>query len=534
MFEHDLSRPAGGDDPAASPAASPAAGQPTGPAADLAAAPAVDAAVDPVARDADPASSLSQEARPSRSPLPAVVRGGALLAALSGLLWLLLRPQAAPAPAVAEANPTPTGLAAVLAVVNPDNVPTPTPSPAVPARGMAALAMGIPDAGEETGERVPTSSAWPFDIEIVTPTPRPDEAVLLFADPLVAEVTAEPVQVRRGIVAANQPVILPALEAEESGGPVAAPALDTLVQPRIVPALEIAPIPDRLTPTVTPVPVATVPPIVLEPGRAWASFTPTSESTHFWIGRPFPASVPNQLAAPSYQFGSTGGNRYRPHHGMDIANVMGTPVRAATSGEVVHAGLDDPELLGPYNNFYGNAVVIRLDRRLAVAGGELDVFLLYGHLSQVNVSTGQRVQPDDIVGAVGMTGIAIGPHLHVEVRVGANTYENSVNPYLWVEPLDGGGAVAVRLLSADGRTWPRARVTLARFQGNIASWARVMEIYPDNESINPNPAWGENGAMESVPPGTYYVVAVVNGERVAAEIVVNPGQTTFVELRTKQ
>jgi murein DD-endopeptidase MepM/ murein hydrolase activator NlpD len=244
--------------------------------------------------------------------------------------------------------------------------------------------------------------------------------------------------------------------------------------------------------------------------------------------------VQNQIAAPSYQFGSTGGNRYRPHHGMDIANSSGTPVRAATTGEVIHAGLDDPELLGPYNRFYGNAVVIRLDRRLPIAGGELDVFLLYGHLSEVYVARGQRVQPDDIVGAVGMTGIAIGPHLHVEMRVGANTYENSVNPYLWVVPPPGNGAVAVRLLTADGRTWPRARLTLARFEGNTATWARVIEIYPDDESVNPNPTWGENGAMEAVPAGYYYLVGSVNGERVSGQAEVRPGQTTFVEIRTKQ
>ncbi|MGL4651761.1 MAG: M23 family metallopeptidase, partial [Caldilineaceae bacterium] len=156
----------------------------------------------------------------------------------------------------------------------------------------------------------------------------------------------------------------------------------------------------------------------------------------------------------------------------------------------------------------------------------------YGHLSQVSVQKGQRVQPDDIVGAVGMTGIAIGPHLHVEMRVGANTYEASVNPYLWVEPPPGHGAVAVRLLTADGRTWPNARLTLARFSGNLATWARVIEIYPDNESVNPNPAFGENGAMEAVPAGSYVVVGSVNGERVAAEVTVEAGKTAFVELRT--
>ncbi|MCB0185215.1 MAG: M23 family metallopeptidase, partial [Caldilineaceae bacterium] len=191
-------------------------------------------------------------------------------------------------------------------------------------------------------------------------------------------------------------------------------------------------------------------------------------------------------------------------------------------------------LLGPYNNFYGNAVVIRLNRKLAVAGGELDVFLLYGHLSQVTVQVGDQVRPEDVVGMVGMTGIAIGPHLHVEIRLGANTYFNNVNPYLWVAPLEGNGAVAVRVLTADGRTWPNARISLVRYAGGTAAWARQIITYMDVECIGPDPAWGENGAMDGVPAGSYYVIGVVNGERLSAEITVEAGRTSFVELRTQQ
>ena len=242
----------------------------------------------------------------------------------------------------------------------------------------------------------------------------------------------------------------------------------------------------------------------------------------------------NQLASPSYQFGSTAGNRYRAHHGIDISNRLGTSVRAAAAGTVVHAGWDDPEILGPYGGFYGNTVVIRLDRRLPVAGGELDVFLLLGHLNEVLVEQGQHVEPSDPVARVGMTGIAIGPHLHVEIRLGANTYAHNVNPYLWVQPTGNNGAVAVRILSADGRTWPAARVTLARFQGGRAVWARQIETYMDIENIGPDPSWGENGAMGSVPPGTYYLVGRVNGEELRSELIVKPGETTFVELRTRQ
>ncbi|MEZ4639382.1 MAG: M23 family metallopeptidase [Caldilineaceae bacterium] len=51
-----------------------------------------------------------------------------------------------------------------------------------------------------------------------------------------------------------------------------------------------------------------------------------------------------------------------------------------------------------------------------------DVFLLYGHLNEVFVERGQRLNPGDSLGTVGMTGIAIGPHLHVEIRVGQSNF----------------------------------------------------------------------------------------------------------------
>ncbi|MBX3011534.1 MAG: M23 family metallopeptidase [Caldilineaceae bacterium] len=359
-----------------------------------------------------------------------------------------------------------------------------------------------------------------------TPTPTTAESVAL-AEPAAA------LDDGRTDTAAASLILVPTITAVN----VIMPPIVTVVpQVRVLPGVELkrslTPEPPTPTPTPSPTPI----PVNLNPGRLWSTFAPAAapDNDHYWVGRPFGSYATNQLASPSYQFGSTAGDRYRTHHGVDISNPQGTPVLSATDGVVVHAGLDDTVLLGPYNNFYGNAVVIRLNRQLPVANGQLDVFLLYGHLSQVNVTVGQQVRPEDVIGAVGMTGIAIGPHLHVEIRLGSNTYYNNVNPYLWLTPLEGQGSVAVRVLTADGRTWPGAAISLVRFSSGVAAWARQIITYGDVENIGPDPAWGENGAMDGMPAGSYYVVGVVNGERVSAEITVRAGETTFVELRTSQ
>lgn len=98
----------------------------------------------------------------------------------------------------------------------------------------------------------------------------------------------------------------------------------------------------------------------------------------------------------------------RPHHGVDIAAPWGTPVRAAAAGNVVYAG---------WFGGYGKLVVVDHGGGIAT---------LYGHLSSIAVSGGQRVAAGDLVGRVGSTGYSTGPHLHFEVRVDGRP----VNP-LW-------------------------------------------------------------------------------------------------------
>ncbi|RMH60402.1 MAG: M23 family metallopeptidase [Zetaproteobacteria bacterium] len=87
-----------------------------------------------------------------------------------------------------------------------------------------------------------------------------------------------------------------------------------------------------------------------------------------------------------------------PHSGIDIAAPLGTPVHAPLGGKILYVA-----------NMYlnGNTVVI---------GHGLGLVSVLSHMSQVKVRTGDWVRTGDIVGTVGQTGRATGPHLHWSVR----------------------------------------------------------------------------------------------------------------------
>ena len=93
------------------------------------------------------------------------------------------------------------------------------------------------------------------------------------------------------------------------------------------------------------------------------------------------------------------------HSGIDIAASTGSPIAAASAGEVLFAG-----------SMRGYGKVVILDH-----GGDLTT--VYGHMSTISCSENQKVAKGAIIGKVGMTGIATGPHLHFEVRVNGNTVD---------------------------------------------------------------------------------------------------------------
>ncbi len=87
------------------------------------------------------------------------------------------------------------------------------------------------------------------------------------------------------------------------------------------------------------------------------------------------------------------------HYGLDIAAKEGTQIKAVTTGEVILIG-----------NFYytGNTVLINSGKGIVI---------MYAHLSKFNVAKGDFVNAGDIIGFVGQTGCATGPHLHLGIYI---------------------------------------------------------------------------------------------------------------------
>jgi murein DD-endopeptidase MepM/ murein hydrolase activator NlpD len=121
--------------------------------------------------------------------------------------------------------------------------------------------------------------------------------------------------------------------------------------------------------------------------NALAAATPSIWPAHGWIT-------------------STMGSRVDPftgeqgsHPGLDISADRGSPVYATADGRIEAAS---------YQGAYGNLIVLEHGFGLETR---------YGHLSSFNVKPGTQVKRGDLIGRVGSTGRATGPHLHYEVRV---------------------------------------------------------------------------------------------------------------------
>ncbi|MCL4544946.1 MAG: peptidoglycan DD-metalloendopeptidase family protein [Chloroflexi bacterium] len=135
-----------------------------------------------------------------------------------------------------------------------------------------------------------------------------------------------------------------------------------------------------------------------------------SGAPHFiW---PVQGFVITQRFGPTSNWFEPPGFGYRHfHYGIDLAVPYGTPIHAAATGVVLHAGW----LYGGY----GICVIIAHNGTYST---------LYAHMSSVNVRPNQIIQQGQTIGWVGMTGNTTGPHVHFEIRVNGTV----VNPLDYV------------------------------------------------------------------------------------------------------
>lgn len=285
--------------------------------------------------------------------------------------------------------------------------------------------------------------------------------------------------------------------------------------------------------TETPIPTltATLPPATQTPTSSPSPAPvdcPVSETVcilagHFVFRRPLDLPA-NLTIDQTYRYGTTQDGKREPHHGIDFPNAQGTPVLAAGDGEVVVAGNDKLALYGWVTSFYGNLVVIEHH----LPGFDDVVYTLYGHLYKVNVSVGQQVKAGDLIGEVGSTGIAIGSHLHLEVRIGKDDYKSTRNPELWVQPPPGTGVLAGRVVDALGNP-VRSTINLQRLENGVIL---PDPIYPAQsyarESLNSDDVLKETFAVGELATGEYRLTLIYNGKLYEQHVQVEPGKLTMV------
>jgi murein DD-endopeptidase MepM/ murein hydrolase activator NlpD len=131
-------------------------------------------------------------------------------------------------------------------------------------------------------------------------------------------------------------------------------------------------------------------------------------SPQAWWSGPLRRPVPGIVTSPYGPTRGYGGNVEMAHKGVDFAMQAGMPVVAMTAGVVV---------LARRMATYGNCVI--LDHGQTVHS-------TYMHMSALAVRAGDRVEAGQVVGTIGATGLATGPHLHFGTSIGT----------IAVDPLD--------------------------------------------------------------------------------------------------
>ena len=173
-------------------------------------------------------------------------------------------------------------------------------------------------------------------------------------------------------------------------------------------------------------------------------------------------------------------NLIRGHMGTDYAAPIGTPVHAAGDGRVVFEG---------QRGGYGNAVMLSHGSNVST---------LYGHMSRFakNIHLGSPVRQGDVIGYVGMTGLATGPHLHYEYLVNGVHKDPQTVQLAGAEPLPPNSldkfhaATSPWLLSLSGPQKsasagaPASESPLPPSSASAQTYVRTLSASPEGIAVN--------------------------------------------------
>jgi hypothetical protein len=242
---------------------------------------------------------------------------------------------------------------------------------------------------------------------------------------------------------------------------------------------------------------------------------------HFIFQRPIHLPA-NDLVDETYLYGSTANGTREPHHGVEFPNRSGTPVYAAANGTVVFAGPDTEAIYSPWPNFYGNLVVLQHKDNL---------FTLYAHLSKIDVETNGVVGVGTKIGEVGRTGVAIGSHLHFEVRRGdVQDYFSTQNPELWLSPAKDAsgeplGTLMISVVDEDRKLVKYAEFTI-RYSSDQPQ-KKVKSYYGTTYPADMLQG-AENAVLGELPAGHYRIAIERNGKVYERWVEVESGMLTQV------
>ena len=137
--------------------------------------------------------------------------------------------------------------------------------------------------------------------------------------------------------------------------------------------------------------------------NAYAQFSPRQPS-NLLLDRPVPGSLSSAFGLRRF----FNGEERNPHSGLDFAAATGTPIKSPAAGKVILTG-----------NYFFNGNTVFVDH----GQGLISMFC---HLSRIDVAVADEVPRGGVLGKVGSTGRATGPHLHWNVSLNGNRVDPAI------------------------------------------------------------------------------------------------------------